>query len=174
MHSNPAASQNQRIVKVWKRLLRSTLWSWGKWKCSGYFRNAGAEHYPWVGASWAAWPYFSEDIANKQLQANKVSNGTNGSEHRHDGAARLGHGKSKNISFLQNETKVGSLLSDGAGKGYRTSVSCLWGELTVSMASKKSTQVAAANEAEQFEVNRKVGKILRPVPRNTTASSKQL
>lgn len=83
-------------------------------------------------------------------------------------------GRVRTLSFLQSETKAGSLLSDGAGKGYPTSVSCLWGELTVSMTSKKSTQVAAANEAEQFAVNGEVGKVLRPVPRNTIASSKQL
>lgn len=92
----------------------------------------------------------------------------------HDGAAHLGHGKSKNIKFFAKLDQSWELLSDGAGKGYPTSVSYLWGELTVSMTSKKSTQVAAANEAEQFAVNGEVGKFLRPVPRNTIASSKQL
>lgn len=75
---------------------------------------------------------------------------------------------------MQSETKAGRLLSDCAGKGYPTTARCLRSELTVFMMSKKSTQVAAANEGEQFAVDGKVRKLLKPVSRNTIASSKQL
>lgn len=59
-----------------------------------------------------------------------------------------GQRKNKSTTILQNETKAGSLLSDQAGDGYPTFVSCLWGKLTFFVTSQERTQVTAANSAK--------------------------